>query len=79
MSTIIRCPNFGSTTAPQDTEQSRTRRMPPFNVILMNDYPHSMEARHRRALQTLGINPIVLWHSCLHGPPQRPARRLTGN
>ena len=33
----------GTTTAPKQREDLRTRRIPPYNVILLNDDHHSME------------------------------------
>jgi ATP-dependent Clp protease adaptor protein ClpS len=36
-------PATGTTTAPKQHEDLRTRRIPPYNVILLNDDHHSME------------------------------------
>jgi ATP-dependent Clp protease adaptor protein ClpS len=36
-------PTTGTTTAPNQREDLRTRRIPPYNVILLNDDHHSME------------------------------------
>ena len=33
----------GTTTETQEREETRTRRIPPYNVILLNDEHHSME------------------------------------
>jgi ATP-dependent Clp protease adaptor protein ClpS len=36
-------PDVGITTKPREREQTRTRRLPPYNVILENDDHHSFE------------------------------------
>ena len=36
-------PTTGTTTEPKQREDLRTRRVPPYNVILLNDDHHSME------------------------------------
>jgi ATP-dependent Clp protease adaptor protein ClpS len=36
-------PDVGITTKPREREETRTRRLPPYNVILENDDHHSFE------------------------------------
>jgi ATP-dependent Clp protease adaptor protein ClpS len=36
-------PDVGVTTRPQEREQTRTRRIPPYHVILENDDHHTMD------------------------------------
>jgi ATP-dependent Clp protease adaptor protein ClpS len=43
MSHLPSCADVGVTTRPKEREETRTRRVPPYNVILENDDHHSME------------------------------------
>jgi len=43
MATKRETPDVMMTTQPQTVEETRTRRIPPYNVILLNDEHHSME------------------------------------
>ncbi len=67
------------TTKPQSEEQTKTRRVPPYHVILENDDQHSMEFVIETLSKSLGYNVEKCYHLMMQAHTSGRAVVWTGS